>query len=164
MVKDRALADPGNQHWIKHYCRQYPGIKLILAHAARGFNAFHTVSGMECLRGLDNVWCDVSAVTEAPAMEAILDVLGPDRLLWGSDYPISHMRGRCVAMGDQFVWLYEDSVDWETISPQSKIQPYFVGHESLRSLRHAAMAMRLRDSDVEKIFYGNARQMLGAAD
>ena len=112
MVKDRALADPGNQHWITHYCRQYPGIKLILAHCARGFNAFHTVSGIECLRGLDNVWCDVSAVTEAPAMEAILDVLGPSRLLWGSDYPISHMRGRCVAMGDQFVWFYEDSVDW----------------------------------------------------
>jgi glutamate-1-semialdehyde 2,1-aminomutase len=164
MVKDRALADPGNQYWITHYCRKYPGIRLILAHAARGFNAFHTVSAIECLRGFDNVWCDVSAVTEAPAMEAILRVLGPDRLLWGSDYPISHLRGRCVAMGDQFVWLYEDTLDWQTISPQAKIQSYFIGHESLRSLKHAAMAMRLKDSEIEKIFYGNARRMLGMAE
>ena len=164
MVKDRALADPVNQRWITHYCRQYPGIRLILAHCARGFNAFHTVSGIECLRGLNNVWCDVSAVTEAPAMEAILNVLGPERLLWGSDYPISHMRGRCVAMGDQFVWFYEDSVDWQKISPNAKVQPYFIGHESLRSLKHAAMALRLKDSEIEKIFYGTAREMLGAAN
>ena len=95
-------------------------------------------------------------------MEAILDVLGPRRLLWGSDYPISHMRGRCVAMGDQFVWFYEDSVDWRVISPQAEIQPYFIGHESLRSPKHAAMAMRLKDSEIEGIFYGNARQMLAA--
>jgi hypothetical protein len=67
-------------------------------------------------------------------------------------------------MGDQFVWLYEDTMDWQTISPQATVQPYFIGHESLRSLKHAAMAMRLKDSDIENIYYGNARQMLGVAD
>ena len=31
MVKRRAVADPGNQHWIRHYCKTYPDMKLILA-------------------------------------------------------------------------------------------------------------------------------------
>jgi predicted TIM-barrel fold metal-dependent hydrolase len=162
IVKDRALADPGNLHWIQHYCRRYPGIRLILAHAARGFNAFHTVSAIQQLKGLDNVWCDVSAVTEAPAMEAILGALGPKRMLWGSDYPLSHLRGRCIAVGDQFVWLYENTLDWKTVS-HSNIRPYFIGHESLRSLKHAAMTVRLNDTHVEEIFYTNGREMLGAA-
>jgi predicted TIM-barrel fold metal-dependent hydrolase len=162
MVKERALADPGNLHWIQHYCRRYPGIRLILAHAARGFNAFHTVSAIQQLKGLDNVWCDVSAVTEAPAMEAILSALGPKRMLWGSDYPLSHLRGRCIAMGDQFVWLYENTLDWATVS-HSNVRPYFIGHESLRSLKHAAMTLRLNDTEIEGIFYTNGRSMLGAA-
>jgi glutamate-1-semialdehyde 2,1-aminomutase len=160
MVKDRALADPGNQHWIRRYCLQYPDMQLILAHSARGFNAWHTVAGIDCLRGLPNVWCDVSAVTESPAIEAILEVLGPDRLLWGSDYPISHLRGRCVAMGDQFVWLYEDSLDWAAAMPQASPQLLFVGHESLRSLKQACTRMRLTDTQVEAVFYTNARRLL----
>lgn len=163
MVKDRALSDPANLDCIIRYCRQYPGIKLILAHAARGFNAFHTVNAIERLKGLGNVWCDVSAVTESPAMEAILTTLGTERLLWGSDYPISHIRGRCIAMGDQFVWLYEDTIDWQAVSPHAKILPYFVGHESLRSLKHAATTLRLKDSEIEGIFYTNARKMLDGA-
>ena len=94
-------------------------------------------------------------------MEAILRVLGPKRLLWGSDYPISHLRGRCIAIGDQFVWLYENTLDWNTVS-HTGIHPYFIGHESLRSLKHAVTTLGLTDTQVEDIFYTNGRAMLGA--
>ena len=52
MVRDRAMADPVNQEQIRYYCEKYPNIKLILAHAARGFNPFHTIEGIHALRGL----------------------------------------------------------------------------------------------------------------
>jgi len=113
MVKQRAMADKGNQETIRYYCERYPRIKMILAHAARGFNPFHTVEGIGALKGLSNVWCDSSGVTEAGGFEAIIETLGHDRLLWGSDYPVSHHRGRCVAIGDQFLWLYEETLDWK---------------------------------------------------
>ncbi|MEW5979951.1 MAG: amidohydrolase family protein [Acidobacteriota bacterium] len=160
MVRDRALADAENQEWIRTNCRRYPNIKLILAHAARGFNPFHTIEGAHVLKGLRNVWCDVSAVTECGAFEAIVEVLGCDRLLWGSDYPICHLRGRCVAIGDQFVWLYEDTFDWDTFAEHTKIRPLLIGLESLRSLKLAARHLRLTDHQVEDIFYNNAKNML----
>ena len=160
MVRNRAMADPANQERILYYCRKYPNMKLILAHAARGFNAYHTIEGIHVLRGLNNVWCDVSAVTESGAMEAIIDVLGHERMLWGSDYPISHRRGRCVSMGDQFVWLCEETLDWDTVSALGKVELLFIGHESLRALKQAAMRMRLSDSQVEDIFYNNALRLL----
>ena len=163
MVKDRALSDEANLHWIRTYCSRYPGMRLILAHAARGFNASHTVNAIEQLKGLDNIWCDVSAVTEAPAMEAIIRILGPRRCLWGSDYPLSHLRGRCIAMGDQFVWLYEDTLDWATVSRHTPVYPYFVGHESLRSLKQACISARLNDSEIEGIFYDYGRELVGAS-
>ena len=160
MVRDRAMADPANQERIVYYCRKYPNMKLILAHAARGFNPYHTIEGIGALAGLRNVWCDSSAVTEAGAFEAIVDTLGKDRLVWGSDYPISHMRGRCVAIGDQFVWFYEDSVDWKALAGHGKVECVFIGLESLRAMKLAATRLRLTDSDVEDIFRNNALRML----
>jgi hypothetical protein len=67
MVLDRAMADPRNQATIRRYCEQYPNMRLILAHAARGFNPWHTIEGIGSLRGLSNVWCDTSAVTPQPS-------------------------------------------------------------------------------------------------
>ena len=159
MVKQRAMADKRNQETIRSYCERYPRIKMILAHAARGFNPFHTVEGIGALKGLRNVWCDSSGVTEAGGFEAIIETLGHDRLLWGSDYPVSHHRGRCVAIGDQFLWLYEDTLDWKTVSHE-EIRPVLIGLESLRALKLACLRMRLSDTQVEDIFRNNARRML----
>ena len=161
MVRARALADPLNQEQIRYYCQTYPNVRMILAHAARGFNPNHTIEGIRALEGLGNVWCDSSAVTEAGGFEAIMETLGHNRLLWGSDFPVSHCRGRCVAIGDQFLWLYEDTLDWDTVAGYAQIQPLFVGHESLRALKLAAMRLHLSDSQVEDIFYNNGRQLFG---
>ena len=161
LVRERAIADPVNQVQIRYYCEKYPNIKMILAHAARGFNPFHTIEGIGALRGLRNVWCDSSGVTEVGGFEAIVEALGPDRLMWGSDFPVSQMRGRCVAIGDGFLWLYEDTFNWDTVASHGKIQPLFVGHESLRALKLAARRMHMSDSQIEDIFYNNARRMLG---
>jgi glutamate-1-semialdehyde 2,1-aminomutase len=160
MVRDRAIADPVNQERIRQYCTKYPNMCLILAHAARGFNPYHTVEGIAALAGLRNVWCDASAVTEAGAFEAIVDHLGCDRLMWGSDYPVSHLRGRCVAIGDTFVWLYEDTLDWNTVAGHAKIRPVLVGLESFRALKLAAMRLRLTDSQIEGIFRNNALELM----
>ena len=162
MVKARAVADPSNQHWIRHYCETYPDMQLILAHAARGFNPYHTIEGLAALRGLPNLWCDMSAVADVGACEAIIEILGHDRLLYGTDFPVSHLRGRCVAIGDGFVWLYDDTLDWQTASFQP-LQPVFVGLESLRVLKQAAWHCRLSDSQVEDIFCNNVRRLLGLA-
>ncbi|MCB0189773.1 MAG: amidohydrolase family protein, partial [Caldilineaceae bacterium] len=159
MVRDRALADPINQATIRRYCERYPNMRLILAHAARGFNPWHTIEGIESLRGLTNVWCDTSAVTEAGAFEAIVDVLGHERLLYGTDFPVSHLRGRCVAIGDSFHWLYAEERD--LAEKHVNLQPVLIGLESLRSLILAFQRLKLRDREVEAIFWGNAMALFG---
>jgi glutamate-1-semialdehyde 2,1-aminomutase len=162
IVKARAVADPVNQHWIRRYCESYPDMQLILAHAARGFNPNHTIEGLAALRGLPNLWCDMAAVSDVGACEAIIETLGHDRLLYGTDFPVSHLRGRCVAIGDGFLWLYDDTLDWQTVSFQP-LQPVLVGLESLRVLKQAAWHSHLTDSQVEDVFCNNVRRLLGLA-
>lgn len=157
IVRDRALADPVNQATIRRYCERYPNMRLILAHAARGFNPWHTIEGIESLRGLQNVWFDTSAVTEAGAFEAIIDVFGHQRLLYGTDFPVSHLRGRCVAVGDSFHWFYAEDMNLD--ERHTTLRPVLIGLESLRSLRLAALRLKLSDAQVEDIFYTNAARL-----
>ncbi len=157
IVRSRALADRANQEMIRRYCERYPGMRLILAHAARGFNPHHTIEGIDSLRGLANVWFDTSAVTDCGAIEAILRTFGPSRLLYGSDFPVSHLRGRCVALGDSFLWISAANTQLDVA--YGEIDLALVGHESLRALKVAVQSTAIGDSAVEAIFRENAHQL-----
>ncbi|NOX55152.1 MAG: aminotransferase class III-fold pyridoxal phosphate-dependent enzyme [Planctomycetes bacterium] len=158
LVRSRALADPVNQDYVRERCRRYPNARLILAHAARGFCGAHTVEGVQALRDQGNIYFDTSAICESQPLEAILRTFGPRRLLFGTDFPVSELRGRCVSIADGFLWLDEGNVDWQ----QSQFaQPTRVGIESLLALQQACRNLHLTDADVERIFCLNARDLLG---
>jgi glutamate-1-semialdehyde 2,1-aminomutase len=157
IVRQRSLADPCNQQYIRKNCERYPNARLILAHAARGFCGQHTVEGIGSLRGLQNVWFDTSVVCESHPLDAILAEFGPSRLLYGSDFPVSEVRGRCVSVGDGFVWLYHDTLDWEKW-PMGK--PTLSGIESLLALKRACRTRHLSDFEIESIFATNALKLL----
>ncbi len=158
LVLPRALAEPDNQSYIRRHCLRYPGAKLILAHAARGFCGRHTVEGIGPLRGLENVYFDTSAVCEPEAFEAILKTFGPTRLFFGTDFCVSEMRSRCVNLADGFLWLDSLRPDYDR-SPFSK--PTLLGIESLLALKQACRNQHLNDGDVEEVFCLGARRLLG---
>jgi len=158
MVLPRALSEPANARYIREHCLRYPGARMVLAHAARGFNASHTVDAIAELTGLDNVWFDTSAVCEPAAFEAIIRATGTTRLMYGSDFPISDIRGKALSVADGFMWLYRHNVDWDAW-PHGR--PTLVGIESLLALQQACRTMCLNDRDLERIFRDNACDLLG---
>jgi len=162
IVRSQALADPDNQREIRTLCRKYPNARLVLAHAGRGFHAYNTQRGLAALAGLENIWFDTAAVCEPTALVAILRECGPRRLLWGSDFPISEIRGKCVTVGNGFAWLEWDTVSWD--SPQVHGKPVLVGLESLRALREAADVVGLNQQDLEDIFCNNACRLLSVPE
>ena len=156
MVRDRALADPANQEEIIALCRRFPNARLILAHAARGFHAPNTVKGIDSLLGLTNVWFDTSGVCETEAIAAILQRFGPRRVMWGSDFPVSQLRGRCVTMGTGFAWITVGHVTWDD---QFFGQPLPVGLESIQATLNAADQLGLNREDLCDIFCDNALRL-----
>ena len=157
LVRPRALADEDNQRSLRRNLRKWKSAKVILAHAARGFCAQHTIEGIRSLAGLTNVFFDTSAVCEPDAMLAILKQFGPDRLMYGSDFPVSVMRGRVSSVGDGFAWFMEKDV---AASAWRDDGPTLVGIESLLAIQRAARLAGLKDSAIEKIFRTNARRLL----
>ena len=159
MVKSRAVADPDNIHWIRRYCETYPDMRLILAHSARGFQPAHNLEGLPQLTGLDNLYFDTSVNCEPIAHQAIIRIIGHDRLMYGSDLPVCHERGRSLSAADSFVWLYEDTPVWG--EKHLQIDPVLIGLEHLRSIKWACWSERLDDNAVEDIFWNNAARLFG---
>lgn len=155
IVKDDALMDRSNIDEIRRMCTEYPGMKLVLAHTGRSFHAHHA-AGMSAICDLENVWFDMSGVCESGPMESVIEYFGSQKLLWGSDFPVSSLRGRSVTLGDGFFWMDSQSCSWS----RAHGNPILVGIESLRALRQACSRMDLSERDISGIFFDNAMRML----
>ncbi|MEO6001446.1 MAG: amidohydrolase family protein [Chitinophagaceae bacterium] len=157
LVKDLAVSDPANIEEIKYICKRYPKLKIILAHAGRSFHSPNSQPGIHELVGIDNLWFDTSAICEPESFKVVLNEFGPDKLMWGSDFPVSQIRGRSITLGDGFVFLDEDSCNWDNLSFGN---PILLGIESLRALKWAAVDFGLNKNEIANIFYGNAKSIL----
>ena len=163
IVKPRSLSDPENIEVINRYAKDYPNAIIILAHAARGFNSWDTINGINSLKRYENIFFDTSAVTESGAFQAIINSFGHQRLLYGSDFPVSHIRGKCIRVADQFVWLTDEN--FQNFSKQnnthhfSELTPTLVGYESILALKEAAVLMNLSITDIEDVFFKNAKNI-----
>jgi len=160
LVRSSGVADASNQHWIRHYCEKYPDMQLILDHCARGFNAYHVLKGLPALAGLDNLWIDTSSVCNSLAVEAVVRIIGPHRMLYGSDFYVSHIRGTNFTVGDTFVWIDANTPVGELEYSSNAALP-LVGIENLRAVKAAFWCAGLNDSQVEDYFWGNATKLLG---
>ncbi len=159
LVRGGAMADPGNLRYLRERCERFPGARLILAHCGRSFHAPNATAGIASLSYLPNVWFDTAAICEAEPIRVLLEACGPRRLLWGSDFPVSEQRGRCVTAGDGFFWLTPAHLN--AAQPECRLLP--VGLESLRALREAAREFGLNADDLQDVFAENARRLLGLA-
>ena len=121
---------------------------------ARGFQPAHNLEGLPQLTDLDNLYFDTSANCEPIAHQAVLRRFGSKRLMYGSDLPVSHLRGRSVAAADSFFFVEDDLPVWN--AKQLKIEPVLLGLEHLRSLKWACWSERLDDEAIEDIFWNNA--------
>lgn len=154
------VTDPRNIEALRRLCRRYPQCQLVLAHVARSFNYRHAREGLHHLIDLDNAVVDTSAVTQAGAFRAAIEILGPRRVLWGSDYMVSELRGSCITQGDGFTWIHPDlGTDKLTVFGQYTT----VGIESLLCLREACEDTGMTQGDLEDIFRENALRLVRGA-
>lgn len=157
MVRDKAIADEDNRKYIKAMVKKYPDTNLILAHAARAFASWTAIEYIDELRVFDNVYFDFSGVCESPAMTYILKRFGAKRCMWGSDWPISMLAGKCISLGDTFYWINEN--DLRSFKSATELHPRLVGTESIMALREACIIAELCEDDVENVFYNTAKSL-----
>lgn len=159
VVRAAAMADRDNQRNLTRLCGRYPRVRVVLAHIGRSFNHRHAREGLRAVAPLDNVWVDTSVICDAEAFTAALTILGPRRVLWGSDHPVSEFRGRCITVGSGFHWLYAGE-QAEPAAGDFTALATLIGIESLAALREACRQVGLNRTECTDLFRDNALRLL----
>ncbi|MGC8861749.1 MAG: amidohydrolase family protein [Armatimonadota bacterium] len=157
------IADPENIRELTEISRRYPGIRIIVAHIGRAFCLPTTERALPRLTGLPNVWYDMSAVLNADVLAYAIRTIGPDRLLYGSDLPITLIRGYREHVGETYINYADGNFSWNTNRKPPEVEAnytYYI-YEELRALIAAAERLGLGKELVEKVMYSNAARLLG---
>mgnify|MGYP005782331085 CR=1 FL=1 len=161
------LRDPLNLAQLMEIEERYPHIRLIVAHIGRAYAPEDLGDAFEILGRSKNMAFDFSANTLDEAMAACIRAVGPERLLFGSDMPITKMRMYRVTENGVYYnvvprGLYGDvSEDPHMRETEDADRMTLFMYEELRAFKRCAQRLGLSRENIRDIFYGNAARVLG---
>lgn len=164
--RSQRLSDPLNVAQLMEIEEKYPNVKLIVAHVGRAYCPEDLGSAFDTLKHTKNMMFDFSANTLDTAMEECIRAVGPQRVLFGSDMPISKMRMYRITENGNYVnvvprGLYGDvSNDSHMRESDEKNISLFI-YEELLAFKRCAMKLGLTKSDIEDILCNNAKRIIG---
>ena len=166
--RDGRLKDPVNLEQIISIEKNYPDIKLIIAHVGRAYCPQDVGNAFEILSETKNLLFDFCANTNQWVFEQLIKAVGPKRIMFGSDLPITRMRVRRVCESTGYINLVpkgfygdvsNDKNMREVEGDDADNLTYFL-YEQIKAFRNAAINARLSATDIEDVFYNNAMRIL----
>jgi len=157
------LADSDNIREVMGIRRDYPSIRMILAHVGRAYCLPTAMAGLPYLADDAGLYFDISANLNADVFEYALKTVGPERLLFGSDLPITKMRGVREHVDDRYINYTDGPYSWNTNrkSPEQEADYTFYLYEELRALIAAVGRAGMGKAELDQMLYGNAAELLG---
>ncbi len=158
------LADPDNIREIRELRRRYPRVRLVIAHLGRSYTLPHAEEGLAPLAEDEGLFFDNSAVLNPAVHDLALRLIGPRRLLYGTDNPIFYMRGRRQWEGRTYRNRTSQPFMFnkEREAPEIEARYTLYMYEALRALRQACEQNGIGREGVEAIFHGNAARLIDA--
>ena len=163
------LRDPINLADMLEIDRRYPNARVIIAHVGRAYCPEDVDDAFSVLAQTRHLLFDISANTNAAVFEQLIRTVGPRRILFGSDLPITRMRMRRICENGNYInlvpkGLYGDVSDdkhtREVDGRQAEALSFFL-YEEIDAFRRAAQAAGLTPQDIEDVFHGNAVRLIG---
>jgi predicted TIM-barrel fold metal-dependent hydrolase len=169
--RDGRLRDPVNLAQLTEIEARYPRLHVIVAHVGRAYCPEDVGNAFKVLAKTKRLCFDFSANTNEDVFRQLIETVGPKRILFGSDMPITRMRMRRICEHGNYVnlvppGLYGDvsrDSHMREISRAAAKRLTFFMYEELDAFRRAAQKTGLRKSDVENVFYNNAKRMFASA-
>lgn len=154
------LLDPNNIRDIRSASKRFPKAKIVLAHCALGHHVRKLRLALPRISDLDNVWFDCSGISESMSIYYCLRTFGASRMMWGGDYAFGANLGRCLSFGANFLGLHPGYLK-DGLPGDYKYEPLDNATEGTVALLEACEVMGLGRTDLDAIFYGNAKALYG---
>ena len=157
------LADPDNVREVLEISDTYPNVTIILAHVGRAYGLTTAKRGLPHFIDRESVYFDISANLNADVFQCALEMIGPGRLLYGSDLPVTLMRGVREHFGEHYVNYTDGPYSWNTHrkSAEEEANYTYYLYEQLRSLVSAIKKTGLGRDACDRVLYSNCARLIG---
>ncbi len=166
IARSARLRDAVNIAQLMEIEERYPNIKLVVAHIGRAYSRQDIGDAFEVLKNTKNMLFDFTANVCDDAIIECIRAVGTERLMFGSDLPISIMRMYRVT--DETGWyknvvprgLYGDVSGDAHMQESDERDITLMIYEQIRAFKRCAMQLHLTDTQIEQIMYTNAKKLL----
>lgn len=159
--KTGRLNNKNNIEDLKVISIRYPNIKLVLAHAGRSYSYSYIKDSIEYIKDLKNIYVDDAMINSYLVHKTILEELGPERVLYGSDLPIAALKGKNVTINNDSYFITNKPKVYSLSSEKMNLVNFtlFI-YEIIKSIKYASESLKLTKEDIENIFYFNAKNLI----
>jgi hypothetical protein len=156
------LGDPANLREVRDIRQRFPCVRMVIAHVGRAYCLPTAQRGLPQLASDDGIFFDTSANLNADVFRYALDAVGPARLLYGSDLPVTLMRGVREHVGEKYINFTSETYGWNTNrkAPEVEAQYTFFLYEELRALICAVERAGLGKDAMRRIMHDNGAHLL----
>jgi hypothetical protein len=161
------LPHPANIREVKEIRRRYPDVRLVIAHLGRCYTLPHAEEGLPPLAGDEGLYWDSSAVLNPDVLRLALQLIGPDRLLYGTDNPVFYMRGRRQWEGRRYINRTSHDFHFnegEHEPPEVEAGYTLFMYEALKAVKDVCDELGHGPGVVEALFHDNAARLLEGDD
>jgi glutamate-1-semialdehyde 2,1-aminomutase len=108
---------------------------------------------------MPNLWYEISSICDSDALDVLLSIAGPDRVMYGSDdLPVGSTRGKYITFAHAWTELNEENHRFRLSHCDGRMT--FVRYESLRALRRACRRQGYGAEEIGKVFCSNAASLM----
>ena len=165
------LKDQVNIQQILEIKREFPMVKLIIAHIGRAYTKEDVGNAFEYLTQAPDLMYDFCANCCEYAITELIRNVGVKHVMFGLDLPILRMRTHRIEENGTYInlvppGLYGDpSQDphLREVSAEEAEKITFFAYEELLALKRAAKTLNLSKEDIEDIMYNNAANLVEEA-
>ena len=165
------LKDPVNVAQILELRREFPKVRLIVAHIGRAYTKGNVGDAFDYLTQEPETMYDFSANCCEYAITELLRRCGPKHAMFGTDMPILRMRTHRIEENGTYVNLVPPGLYFDPshdphlreVSEEEGKTITFFAYEELLALKRACKTLGLGKQDVEDMLYNNAANLIEGA-
>ena len=169
--RDGRLKDPVNIHQILEIRREFPRVRLIVAHIGRAYTKEDIGNAFDLLTTEPETMYDFAANSCEYAITEAIRRCGVKHIMFGTDMPILRMRTHRIEENGTYVNLVPPGLYFDPlgdphlreVSEEEGKKITFFAYEELLSFKRAAEKLGLTKKDVEDIMYNNAIELIEGA-
>ena len=165
------LKDPVNIHQIMEFKKEFPNVRLIIAHIGRAYTKNDVGNAFETLKQAEDLMYDFCANCCEYAITELIRNVGPKHVMFGTDMPILRMRTHRIEENNTYInlvppGLYGDpSQDphLREVTEEEAEKITFFAYEELLAFKRACETLGCSRQDIEDMMYNNAFELIEGA-